>query len=470
VPRFRAFISVVALLFAIGCQSTAPPATNTPRPQPTFATEPAVTELCFGVDTAWKVGDWPVVIETLERVAQAGGQCGGQDAALKLYPAWYNYGMNLEKQGKTDAAIDAYRHAMLYNPLGVEAANALKRRAALTPMPLETCPADQIRTAIPSLPAYQTTGKGAFVQLQNGAFAVERVPFTVRGINYYPARAPWRRFLAEAQRETMVKELDLLKDARFNTIRIFLWYEALFDCPGNGVVPNATAFGIVDSVIQLAAQRNMYVIVTLNDLPDLTIRPLYTNPERPNLYTRYVVDRYRAEPTILAWDLRNEGDIDYIRGLANARAVIDWLKATATLVRQIDPNHLITAGWNDDAGSTRNAVDFISFHHWAQPDALVDRVKAIRALTDKPILLQEVGYTARATGEAAQAELLDGALKAAEASNLLGWMVWAAFDFTPDVTCIPPACPGTDNAEHHFGLWRADYTPKPALQVVKAIP
>jgi hypothetical protein len=51
-----------------------------------------------------------------------------------------------------------------------------------------------------------------------------------------------------------------------------------------------------------------------------------------------------------------------------------------------------------------------------------------------------------------------------EAENLLGWLVWAAFDFPLDATCIRPACPSQDNAEHHFGLWFPDYTPKPVIE------
>ena len=66
------------------------------------------------------------------------------------------------------------------------------------------------------------------------------------------------------------------------------------------------------------------------------------------------------------------------------------------------------------------------------------------------------------------AEALFEFLPFADDEGLAGWLVWTAFDFSTDVTCLPPACPSTDNGEHHFGLWHADYTPKPAVEMLRA--
>ena len=49
-----------------------------------------------------------------------------------------------------------------------------------------------------------------------------------------------------------------------------------------------------------SAERGFHLIVTLNDLPDLTIRPLYLNPGVAAAQTAYIVSRYRDEPAILA--------------------------------------------------------------------------------------------------------------------------------------------------------------------------
>ena len=43
----------------------------------------------------------------------------------------------------------------------------------------------------------------------------------------------------------------------------------------------------------------------------LIFRPLYTDWAHYDAQTVYIVRRYRHDPIILAWDLRNEGDFDY---------------------------------------------------------------------------------------------------------------------------------------------------------------
>ena len=89
--------------------------------------------------------------------------------------------------------------------------------------------------------------------------------------------------------------------------------------------------------------------------------------------------------------------------------------------------------------------------------------------TKKPILLEEIGYSTLGVSEADQGTRLHDTLSAADSNGLAGWMVWTAFDFSTDVACDPPACPGTDNGELHFGLWHADCTPKAAVNVIKAL-
>jgi len=287
-------------------------------------------------------------------------------------------------------------------------------------------------------------------------------------VNYYPVRAPWRRFLSESDNATVAKELDLIDAVGFNTLRIFLDYDVLFDCPGNGAVPNTAAFARLDAIIQLTAARNLRLIVTLNDLPNLGAQPLYLVPQSANARTQYIVTRYKAEGAILAWDLRNEGDIDYMRGGFSPTVVLDWLSGLSAQVRQSDPNHMITAGWDEDPQATEGAVDMVSFHHWSTPQSLQQRIDALKVYTRKPILLEEIGFSSLGADEAQQAVLLRENLSAAESQGAAGWLVWTAFDFPPDVTCDPPACPSTDSGEFHFGLWHTDYTPKPAIPMLKA--
>lgn len=486
--RFVEFaILVTALVILTGCRptpitQTAPlptyaihTATPVPTATPTLTPIPTATpdnrtadQLCADVDAFWSK-DWPRIIDDLERLRGQGAMCGDRDPSLTLYPAYFNYGAALDAKGDASDAITAYRKALQFAPEGKEAIDALQKHQAFTPAPPTVCTSDQIATANAAIPAYTPQVSGGYAQVQGNGFVIDGQPFAVHGINYYPARAPWQRFLAEADPATMAKELDLISSTGFNTLRVFVYNEALFDCPGSGAVPKPAALARLDAVITLATQRKMRLIITLNDLPDLDVHPLYTEPQYAAAQTAFVVQRYRNEPAILAWDVRNEGDVDYERGQFPRKTVLSWLSDTTTQVRQLDPNHLITAGWDDDSAGTVSYVDFVTFHYYGTAQALQARVSALKAVTQKPILLGEIGYSTYGGYEQEKAQLLHDTLSAANKDGLAGWMVWAAFDFSTDVTCIPPACPSKDNGEHHFGLWHTDYTPKPAVALLQSV-
>ncbi len=337
--------------------------------------------------------------------------------------------------------------------------------------PLATCTATEIEAAQDGLSLYEPVLSEHFLRVQDQALWLDEKRFQARGINYYPSRYPWRRFLTEAEPETIDEELLLLRDAGLNTLRVFLWNEALFPCPGSGAIPNVPAFQRLDDFFDMAIRHGFYLIVTLNDLADLEDYPLYTNPLHTQQQTAFIVERYRDEAGILAWDVRNEGDIDYGSNQAFVnpfprQQVLDWLALAIADVRALDDQHLITAGWLHDAESTAEMVDFVSFHHWSSADDLRGRIETLRSHTDKPILLEEFGYSTFRMNEDEQARNIYEGILAAEQNNLAGWLVWTAFDFPLDATCIRPACPSLDNAEHHFGLWQTDYIPKPAAGIL----
>lgn len=358
----------------------------------------------------------------------------------------------------------SYTARPIPTPISPTTTPAATDSASLTPAQLESCPPVQVEAAFAALPPYLPT-KGAFVTIKDGGFTAAGVRFPVRGANYYPVHSPWRRFLTETTRETLQTEFALMREAGLNTLRIFLWYEALFQCPGSGAVPRPDNFERLDEFIYLAGEAGFRLIVTLNDLPDLELFPLYTAPAHTQAQTRYIVSRYRDEPVIMAWDLRNEGDIDY-RERFPRRQVLAWLAETSAMVRRVDSMHLITAGWLQDSLGTAPYVDFLSFHHWHSSAELAERIQALRKMTGKPLLLEEVGYSALGRTEEEQAVLLDQAIATAERHAIAGWLVWTAFDFTRESTCWPGPCLSPDNREHYFGLWHVEYNPKPAVEVV----
>lgn len=462
-------------LLQTGIDATAPPVETLPpeaTPSPTVAepTPPspiAITVSCADIDTHWG-RDWPMTVRVIEQLIQAEQGCGGDPLSSKLYAAHFNYAQSLEQAGEVAAAATQYQAALLLDPIRQEALRELTRLNALPAATPVTC---QSTVAAGTDPARaETVDRAQLIRVAGSQLMLHEKPFKVKGVNYYPRQAAWHRFIEEADLAAVTAELDVIQQVGFNTVRIFLRYEPLFDCQPEDAIPNEAAFAKLDRLFELTRERNLKLIVTLNDLPDLAFRPLYTDWAHYDAQTVYIVRRYRHEPHILAWDLRNEGDLDYgVSGThtvyATQAEVMAWLAHVSELVRQHDPHHLITAGWFGDPTDTAPYSDILSFHHWAEADALRARIATYQQQTDKPLLLQEVGYHSWA--EAAhdrrslvqQADILGRVVSVAEETDIAGWVVWTAFDFVP-------RSGQPKNHEHFFGLWTLDLTAKPALETL----
>ncbi len=440
----------------------------------TAAVEPEVTPTktavtCADVDANWGQ-DWPAVLTALEQLIAENQTCGAEPLPSKKYAAHFNYGAALEANGNLESAISQYEAALRLDPNRQEALNALFRLDALpppTPVPCTSPIAPRPDPAPAELPDITS-----FVTVTNNQIQLDGETFKIKGVNYYPRHAPWQRFLTEADLSEMAAELDLIKQAGFNTLRVFLWYEPLFTCEPEDAIPNEEIFARVDALLQMARERELKLIVTLNDLPDLKFRPLYTDWDHYDAQTAYIVRRYRNESAILAWDLRNEGDIDYGAQssdyeLFNQAQVVEWLAHINQVVRENDPYHLITAGWWGDPTVTSPYVDFLSFHQFDSYDTqqLQSRIADYKSKTEQPLVLQEVGYHSWAKApqdsrdEATQAKILGNVIDSVEEADISGWIIWTAFDFELEPGQVP-------NYEHFFGLWRSDLTSKPVLEAL----
>jgi hypothetical protein len=468
-------ISVLCLLL-FACAPSSPPNNSglqAVTAVPTLDPGNAKT-LCDVVSAQWG-HDWTTSIRALEALNKLNTTCAdGLAIPGRLYTAYLAYGTLLEQRGRKTDAIKAYQAALNYNKLGTEAATRLKALDVYTPQPPQRCEPAVVSQAVAKMTAYTPT-VSSYVRIDGSQFTLDGKPYPVYGIDYYPRDYPYKRFLAETKVDSITFELDLLKAAGLNTLRIFARHDALFTCPGNGAIPVADNFARLDAFIRAAAARGFKLIIVLNDAPDLTQYPLYDRPPYSIDQLLYIVSRYRNEPAIMAWDLRDAGDLDYTSSVAgesrfDREEVLEWLTETALTVKQTDPNHPITAGWRNDNEATIPAVDFVSFQDFNDLDSLRQRIANLKSVTTKPLLLAAVGYsTYNGIDENQQRDLFYGTFEAVQRNALAGWVVWTAFDYPLNVTCATPGCLSEDSEQYHFGLWNTSYFPKLAVTAIKKI-
>lgn len=146
---------------------------------------------------------------------------------------------------------------------------------------------------------------------------------------------------------------------------------------------------------------------------------------RRNIYTGL---RYKDDPTIMGWDLMNEGNArpDTLRWR--------WTAEMSAYVKSQDPNHLVTSGLaNVNERISDLAIPSIDFGTWHgyplyyklsvdQFNDLIRDLCRVAPADNKPVLLEEFGY-ARSNPDqvAAYAKWLN-TLRADP--DCAGWVVW----------------------------------------------
>ncbi|HET9492777.1 MAG TPA: hypothetical protein VFR15_00950, partial [Chloroflexia bacterium] len=115
-------------------------------------------------------------------------------------------------------------------------------------------------------------------------------------------------------------------------------------------------------------------------------------------------------------------------------------------------------------------VDFASFHTY-DAGTLSAQVSAIKGWTEKPILLEEMGWPTALGGEQprpnatfdepTQSFLYESMLRDAAGHDIAGVMQWTLWDYWGGKTHLVPG------HERYFGLVRQDGTFKPAAAVFK---
>ncbi|NNK75398.1 MAG: cellulase family glycosylhydrolase [Maribacter sp.] len=272
-----------------------------------------------------------------------------------------------------------------------------------------------------------------------------------KGINYYPKDSPWDMFGASYQEDVIAHDFKTIHDMGLNTVRIFVPYKDF----GKANV-DLEKLAKLGSTLNLAVDHGLKVVVTLFDFyGDYTIQD-WTLTHR---HAEQIVSTFKDHAGILAWDIKNEPDLDFdSRG---KERVLAWLQQMATYIRQFDNKHPITIGWSSPEAALHlnDDVDFVSFHYYRDVSDFDEAYKMLRqAIPNKTIVLQEYGYSSYSGiwnlfkgSEEGQSEYFRKMQIFIKKENL-PYLFWTMHDFDKIPSSVVGRLPWRKQRQKYFGF------------------
>ena len=160
-----------------------------------------------------------------------------------------------------------------------------------------------------------------------------------------------------------------------------------------------------------------------------------------------IAQRYRDDPTILAWQLINEGQVEKAPGTCAPNAAElyrNWAADVSGAIKSVDPNHLISIGTigNGNCGAANDeykqlhsipTIDLCEYHdygggtnpipgdRWNGMQVRIDQCNAL----NKPLFVGELGIGRTELGTLqGRAEALDAKLQAQFSAGIVGVVAW----------------------------------------------
>jgi hypothetical protein len=404
---------------------------------------------------------------------------------------WRSHGLELGDQGTTEResiallGLPLTEPALEVNSAGDRVVTQWFERARLedhSGTVLQGLLNVEVQTAL--TPA---TPEPGFVTVVGQRLELGGQPIVLKGTNYYPAAHPWGHMWLEWDAPAIDRELARARrELGINTVRVLVPYRKSEGWTNGRGVVSPQMLDRLRQFIQIAGRHQLKAIVTLFDWHD-SIAAAGTTEESYDLsYLRTIVDVFKDDDRVLAWDLHNEPDNygSWLQG--NAPAVIDWLSRMADAIRGLDRHHPITVGvgryeslWQaaPNGRTIADISDIISVHEYT-PGNLTYIAETIRGRTTKPVLLEEFGWASGPScrnifwdqryqlylyyDEPSQYEVYRRALEITTGHGFVGVMGWWLQD--------PPATLRyAVDEQGHFGLYRRDGTPKPALAAYRTL-
>ena len=353
-----------------------------------------------------------------------------------------------------------------------------------------------------------------FVHVENGRFVKNGQVVSYIGTNF------WYGAILGSEgeggnRERLGRELDTLKALGINNLRILVGGDGPDGIPTRieptlqkeSGVYNDTIFAGLDYLLAEMAARDMQAVLFVNNawewsggfgqylewatgepalIPAIAgyapfmmqVSAFNTNAEAQELFfknLRHIVSRtntvtgvrYADDPTIFSWQICNEPR-PFSRDKATVDGFCDWISKAARIIKEIDPNHMVSTGNEGAMGcndgdydltarlNTCPDIDYITAHIWpfnwgwiremapqdgvetavARTGEYIDRHLEIARSLGKPLVVEEFGYprddnrfdeASTTTGRDAYYSYVFGRVAESKAAgdNLLGVNFWA---------------------------------------------
>ena len=343
------------------------------------------------------------------------------------------------------------------------------------------------------------------------------------GVNYWPASSAmrwWRRF----DPGEVDRDFARIREAGGDLVRLFLLWEDFQPAP---TAASDRALAHLVTVADTAQRHDLRIIPTLftghmsgaNFIPewalggkapsgrfrviandrivDRAMRNWYTDPlvfEAQALLARECARALAGHGALWGWDLGNENS--NCCAPPTAEHGRRWLDRIASAIRSADPTCGITLGLHmedleDDRrigpAQAAEVCDVLCMHgypiytSWCRSPTDHELVAFLTAVTrwlgGKDVLFAEFGAATRNGDPEAErgpspllaedeaSRYLQSAFARLHAAGAVGGMVWCYADYDRAIWSEPPL----DRAPHerHFGLWRADGTPKPGAAALR---
>lgn len=304
-----------------------------------------------------------------------------------------------------------------------------------------------------------------------GAMDVDPLPTVntiadIKGVNYYPREQPWNMFGADFDLTAITSDFGKIREMGLNTVRIFIPYEEF-----GGPDLSKGHLDQLRQVMDAAETKGIKVLLTLfdfygnYDLNDWTLT---------FSHARSLVQAIKDHPALLAWDVKNEPDLDFEN--RGKDRVLAWLRQLSALVNTLDPEHPVTIGWSDPgvASLLYEELDVVSFHYYGDADRFQSAYEELRqSITDKPILLQEYGLSSYSGiwnfysgSEEAQADHFE-AIQEVVSELEIPFLFWTLYDFPNVPEKVVGRLPWRRMPQKNYGCFDAEGNPKPVYSVIR---